>query len=212
MDILIGLLAIVVGLLVCFAGYRFFFILLPIWGFFAGLWLGFTGIQTIFGAGFLAGVSGLVIGLVLGVVFAVLSYLFYIIGVAILGATIGYSLTTSILVGGLGMNPGFIVWLLALVVAIVFAVVVLYLNVQKYVVILITALGGASAIIAGVLLMFGQITQEQMSGMVGVFAPVSFSEGWLWWLIFVVLAIVGFVAQLQTNRSYELDMPPTSRL
>ena len=95
MSFIIGLLAIAIGLALLFAGYRLLWVLLPIWGFFAGLWLGITGLQAIFGTGFLAGVSGLVVGFVLGIVFAVLSYLFYIVGVAILGATIGYSLTVG---------------------------------------------------------------------------------------------------------------------
>ena len=209
MQFLLALFAIIVGLGIAFFGYRFLWILLPIWGFFAGLWLGYTGLQTLFGAGFLAGVSGLVVGVVLGLILAVLSYLFYFIGVAILGATIGYGLTTSLLVGGLGMNPGFLVWVLAIIVAVVFAVAVLALNLQKYVVIIITALGGASATIAGALLLFGQITSEQLSGNVGIFAPVSFQEGALWWIIWAVIAIAGIVWQIQSNRMYVLEEPPT---
>ena len=208
MSFIIGLLAIAIGLALLFAGYRLLWVLLPIWGFFAGLWLGITGLQAIFGTGFLAGVSGLVVGFVLGIVFAVLSYLFYIVGVAILGATIGYSLTVSLLVGGLGMNQGFFVWLIAVVVAVVFAVVVLVLNLQKYAVIIITALGGASAVIAGALLLFGQISQEQLSGLMGVWAPVSFGEGWFWWLGCLILAVIGIAYQIQANRVYVLEPPP----
>lgn len=208
MSFIIGLLAIAIGLALLFAGYRLLWVLLPIWGFFAGLWLGITGLQAIFGTGFLAGVSGLVVGFVLGIVFAVLSYLFYIVGVAILGATIGYSLTVSLLVGGLGMNQGFFVWLIAVVVAVVFAVVVLVLNLQKYAVIIITALGGASAVIAGALLLFGQISQEQLSGLMGVWAPVSFGEGWFWWLGWLILAVIGIAYQIQANRVYVLEPPP----
>ena len=208
MSFIIGLLAIAIGLALLFAGYRLLWVLLPIWGFFAGLWLGITGLQAIFGTGFLAGVSGLVVGFVLGIVFAVLSYLFYIVGVAILGATIGYSLTVSLLVGGLGMNQGFLVWLIAVVVAVAFAVVVLVLNLQKYAVIFITSLGGASAVIAGALLLFGQISQEQLSGLMGVWAPVSFGEGWFWWLGWLILAVIGIAYQIQANRVYVLEPPP----
>ena len=212
MEFIVALLAVVIGVLVCFAGYRLLFVLLPFWGFFAGLWLGFTGIQTIFGEGFLAGVSGLVIGLVLGVIFAVLSYLFYFVGVAILGASVGYGLTVSLLVGGLGMNGGFIVWLLAIAVAVIFAVVILALNVQKLVVIIISALGGASAMFAGIGLLFGQITVEEVSTTVGAYAPVSFQEGPLWWLIWAALAILGIVIQFQSTRQYEMETPPASRI
>ncbi len=209
MQFLVALFAIVVGLAIAFAGYRWLWILLPIWGFFAGLWLGFTGLQTIFGSGFLVGVSGLVVGVILGLIFAVLSYLFYFIGVAILGASIGYGVTVSLLVGGLGMNGGFLVWIIAIIVAVVFAVAVLAFNLQKYAVIIITALGGASAAVAGVLLLFGQVSTDQLSQNVGIFAPVSFQEGALWWIIWAVIAVAGIVWQIQSNRMYVLEEPST---
>lgn len=209
MQFLVGLFAIVIGLAIAFWGYRFLWVLLPIWGFFAGLWLGVTGLHTLFGEGFLVGVSGLVVGFVLGLIFAVLSYLFYFVGVAILGGTIGYGLTTSLLVGGLGMNANFLVWLIAIVVAVLFAVAVLALNLQKYAVIIITALGGASATLGGILLLLNRIPMDQLSGNVGVFAPVTFQEGPIWWLIWVVVAIAGIVWQIRSNRVYVLEAPPS---
>ena len=208
MDFIIAILAILIGLAICFAGYRWLWILLPFWGFFAGIWLGVTGIQTIFGPGFLAGVSGLVIGFILGIVFAVLSYLFYFVGVAILGATVGYSLTMSLFTGAFGMNPNFLIWMIAIAIAVVAAVAVLVLNMQKYVVIFLTAMAGASATIAGVLLLFGQTSSEQLSGQVGVFSPVSLQDGAVWWIFWAVLAIAGIVYQIMANRVYVLDPPP----
>ncbi len=212
MDLIVGLFAILVGLAACFVGYRIFVILLPIWGFFAGLWLGITGFTTIFGENFLASVSGLVIGFFLGIVFALLSYLFYYIGVVILGASIGYGITISFLVGALGMDSGLLTWIIGLVVAIIFAVLVIALNAQKYLIVIITAFGGASAMIAGLLLLFKQITIDQISNLVGVFAPVSFSEGWLWWLLWFGLAIVGVVSQVTVSRQYQFEQPPARRI
>ena len=45
------------GLAFCFLGYRIFLVLLPVWGFFAGFWLGVQTIALILGtvAGALAG-------------------------------------------------------------------------------------------------------------------------------------------------------------
>lgn len=209
MNFIIALFAIAIGVAICFAGYRLLWVLLPIWGFFAGLWLGVTGLQSLFGEGFLVGVSGLIVGLVLGLIFAVLSYFFYFIGVAILGASVGYGVTMSILVGGLGMSQNIFTWLIAIVVAVVLAIVVLVFNVQKYVVIAVSALGGASAAIAGLLLLFGEVSQEQLSTLVGVFAPVSFQDGAIWWLIWAAVAIVGIVFQIRANRVFVQDPPPS---
>jgi hypothetical protein len=43
------IIALAFGTLVCFAGYRLFLVLLPIWGFFVGFALGAHTIQAIFG-------------------------------------------------------------------------------------------------------------------------------------------------------------------
>ena len=41
-----ALLALLLGAAFCFVGYRFFLVMLPIWGFFAGLWHGFICVIT----------------------------------------------------------------------------------------------------------------------------------------------------------------------
>jgi hypothetical protein len=63
-TVFVSLLLILMGLALCFAGYRFFVIILPIWGFFAGFQLG-TGIMTWIGfsPGFLPFLVGLVFAL-----------------------------------------------------------------------------------------------------------------------------------------------------
>ena len=82
------------------------------------------------------------------------------------------------------------------------AVVVLILNIQKYAIIVITALGGTSAIIFTLLAMFGNLTPAQMM-LNPVMTAVSNS---FWWLLFyLVLAVAGIVVQLGANRSYELE-------
>jgi hypothetical protein len=106
------------------------------------------------------------------------------------------------------MEPNFLIWLIAIVVAVVAAFLTLALNLQKYVVITITALAGASATIAGVLLLFGQTSSEDLSGQIGVFAPVSLQEGAIWWILWAVLAIAGIVYQIMANRVYVLEPPP----
>ncbi|MGD8586106.1 MAG: hypothetical protein PVJ75_12205, partial [Chloroflexota bacterium] len=71
------LIALFVGAAICFGGYRWFLILLPVWGFFFGFGLGAQSIQILLGVGFLATVSGWLVGFIVGLLFAVLSYLFY---------------------------------------------------------------------------------------------------------------------------------------
>ncbi len=49
-----ALIAYLFGLAMTFAGYKFFLILLPVWGFFFGFFLGAQSMQALFGTGFLA--------------------------------------------------------------------------------------------------------------------------------------------------------------
>ncbi len=84
----VALFALIVGLAFCFAGYRVFLVMLPIWGFFAGFWLGAEVTTLLFGSGFLATTTGWVIGFVVGLLGAVLSYLLYFLGVALLARRI----------------------------------------------------------------------------------------------------------------------------
>ena len=62
-----GLIALLFGMMVCFAGYRLFLILLPIWGFFFGFGLGAQAIQAIFGQQFLAEVTSWIVGFIVAV-------------------------------------------------------------------------------------------------------------------------------------------------
>ena len=196
-----SMIALLVGLAVTFGGYRFFLFLLPIWGFFFGFGLGAETLQVIFGVGFLATVSSWVVGFIVGAAFAVLSYLFYIVAVALMAGSFGYGLAVALLTA-IGLNFGFIVWLIGLVAGIIVAAVVLIFNIQKYAIIVITALGGTSAIIFTLLAMFGNLTPAEMM-LNPVMTAISNS---FWWLLFyLVLAIAGIVVQLGANRSYELE-------
>ena len=90
------------------------------------------------GDAFLDTVTGWVVGFFVALIFAGLSYLFYLAAVAILSGSLGYALTVGLL-GAIGLEMGFLVWLIAIVVAVIFAVVVLRFNIQKYVIIIATA-------------------------------------------------------------------------
>ena len=196
-----SMIALLIGLAVTFGGYRFFLILLPIWGFFFGFGLGAETLQVIFGVGFLATVTSWVVGFIVGAAFAVLSYLFYIVAVALLAGSFGYGLAVALLTA-IGLNFGFFVWLIGIVAGIIVAAVVLIFNIQKYAIIVITAVGGTGAIIFTLLAMFGDLRPAEM-----LLNPVmtAISNSFWWLLFFLVLAIAGIVVQIGANRSYELE-------
>ena len=86
------IIALFIGMAVAFNGYRWFVILLPLWGFIFGFGLGAETMQAVFGTAFLAEVSSWVVGFFVGLIFAVLSYLFYFIGVALFAGSAGSAL------------------------------------------------------------------------------------------------------------------------
>lgn len=193
--------ALLFGLVVAFGGYRLFLVLLPIWGFFAGFFLGAQTISFLFSDGFLATITGWVVGFFVGLLFAVLSYLFYFIAVGIVSFSLGYGATVGIL-GWIGLDVGFIVWLIAVVAGIALAIVVYLFNLQKYAIIVATAIGGTGVIIYTLLALFnGALAVSLLENPVRLAIENSF-----WWLLFfLVVAGLGIVVQIQTSRAYEVE-------
>jgi len=200
-DFLIGALVLIVGALFCFAGYRFFRILITIWGFFAGFNLGTAAMTALFNNAFLQTTTGIVLGIVIGLVFAALAYFFYYFAVVLLGATAGYDLGSG-LIGAIGLNnPGFIAVIVGVVLAVVFALVILLFNLPKLLIMVFTAFGGAVAMLAGLLILLGQVKTAYLQYGDAV-ALVRAS--WFWTIVAIVIAVVGFLAQWRTNQEYTM--------
>ena len=201
-DFLIGALVLLVGAVFCFVGYRFFRILIVIWGFFAGFNLGTAAMTSLFNNAFLGTTTGIVLGLVIGLVFAALAYFFYYFAVVLLGASAGYSLGSG-LIGAIGLNnPGFVAVIVGVVLAVVFAFLILVLNLPKILIMVFTALGGAVAMLAGLLILFGQVKVAYLQYGDAV-ALVKAS--WFWSIVALALAVVGFLAQWRTMQEYNLE-------
>jgi hypothetical protein len=196
------LIALLFGGAMIFGGYRLFLFLLPIWGFFFGFGLGAQAVQVIFSTGFLATITGWVVGFVVGLIFALLSYLFYVLAIALLAGSFGYGLVVS-LWSLLGFNFGIVAWIIGIVVGVLVALLVLFLNIQKYAVIVITAVAGTGAIIYTLLAASGNVSLTDL--MVGP-ARAAISDS-VWWLIFfIVLSVAGIVVQIRDTRSFEVEV------
>jgi hypothetical protein len=194
-----GLIVSIFGALMCFFGYRMFIILLPLWGFFFGLMLGAQSMQALFGTGFLSTVTSWVVGFIVALLFAGLAYLFYAAAVVIIAGSLGYALTVGVLLA-IGMQMGFLVWLIAIVVAVIFAVVTLVLNIQKWVVIITTSLAGAAVVFGGYFALFNPhaVLLEN---------PIkAFLNASPFFLIMAfLLAAAGIVFQFRSTRSYTVE-------
>jgi hypothetical protein len=199
-TITLVLFAVLLGAAFLFAGYRFFLVMLPIWGFFGGFWIGAYGVTLIFGTGFLATTTGLVVGLVVGIFGALLSYLFYIVGVLVIAGAFGGALGSGIM-SALGFDPGLILAIVTIVSALVAAGLTLLLNVQKYVIIVLMAMAGAALVVLAGTLLFGQVTVADLQAGGNFLRPI-FQGSWFWALVWLVLAVAGVVVQVRANRTY----------
>ena len=194
------IIALLFGTLVCFAGYRLFLVLLPIWGFFVGFALGAHTVQALLGEAFLASVTSWVVGFVIAVIFAVLSYLFYMFAVVVIAAGLGYGLGVGIMTSF--MNMGIIPWLVGIVLAVVVVVVTIMFNLQKYVIIAATSLAGGLLAVGTLMLGVEGMSMVDVGG-----APIKamLSAGPLWAILFLAMAIGGIVVQVISTRTYVLE-------
>jgi hypothetical protein len=198
-ELFLAIFSALFGALLCFAGYRFFLVMLPVWSFFGGFWLGAKGVTLVLGEGFLATATGLTVGLILGIALAIFSWQFYEIGVALLGAVVGAWLGSNLMQAlGFGLN-NLLTILVALGCALVAGVLTYVQNWQKFLVIALSAIAGANALVLAFLLLNGRVSIEGLRGAGSAIRPVL-ADSWIWLVIWLGLAIAGIVLQVRSYR------------
>jgi hypothetical protein len=105
-------------------------------------------------------------------------------------------------------NPwGWVLFIVALIGAIIFAAGALALNVPIYIVIVTSAFAGASLAVTGALTLVGHIQVSELAngGLLSVTQEIK-DRGlsWLWLLLWLVLAILGVVYQLRSVTEAQL--------
>lgn len=198
-QIIVGLFALGIGAAFCFAGFKWFLILLPIWGFLAGFAFGANVIFYLAGAehGFFASALAIVSGLVVGVLFAVLSYLYYYFAVILLGGALGYMLGTGFM-DWLGLaGAEILTFIVGIIVGAVFAFGFIILAMPAVLAIWGTAIAGATAMVTGVALILDRIELAALNtGMVGALSTDT-QYPWLWLGLGIVLAVAGAWVQIK---------------
>jgi hypothetical protein len=208
-GVVIGVIAIAIGLALVFRGFRLFMLLLPLLGFIGGFLLGAGIVEEIFGDDFLATVLGWAAGLGLGLVMAVLSYLYYWLAVGVFGGFIGYQLTLGLLAWIGFSESGVVAMLIAFVVALGFGLAFLVLNMPTVLAIVGTAIAGAGATVAGVVVGLGLIPHEHLrDGIFGVYS--SDDLGWLGVIVLIVLSLGGMVYQARSLTPDDAVISPDS--
>ena len=178
---LAGILAILVGLAVCFLGYRLFRILLPL----AGLVFGFALGAVLVPPG--QWLPAIIIGIGVGLLFALLAWLFWsaavIVGGAMLGLGFGWTVGTAFFI------PGPIPAIIAAVFAVLFAI--LFAVLRKPAIMLSTAAGGAAAVIYGLGLLVPVFDLDHRPHLIAT-------------VVIIALAVAGFFVQYATHKTRDL--------
>ena len=175
------------GAVACFAGYRFFRIVLAIYGFILGALMA----SSMMGVGNSMGM--IVAALVGGLIGAVVLVLAYFVGIALVGAGLGALIAHQIWYWIRPGDPPVLIVIGAALVGAALAMVV-----QRYVIIVGTAFGGAWTMIIGVLNAVSTrgITRLSSPTEVWILYPQA-APGERWApLAWLVLGLVGVVVQL----------------
>lgn len=192
-DVIFALLVILAGGLFCFFGYLAFRVIIPIWGAVVGFSLGAGLIAAATDEGFLRSGLAWIVAIGLAVLFALLAYLFYWVAVVLAMGSIGFTLGASVM-GALGVDWNWIVVLVGIAAGVLLAVLAIVSDFPMVLLVLLSALAGASAVTAGLMVLTGAIetddfTDEAVTAQAG--------DDWWWYLVYGVLAVAGIVYQLR---------------
>ena len=175
------------GAVACFAGYRFFRVVLSLYGFVLGALLA----TTVAGAG---STSSLVLWAVVGgLAGALVLNLAYFFGVVLVGASLG-AILVSVLWSRASGDPH-----VAIVVAFAVVGALAAMWLQRYVVVTATAFGGAWTLLVGVLTLLGDATVQAASAAgVWVVYPLDPAPGRRWVpVVWLALGALGVFVQLR---------------
>ena len=176
------------GAVACFAGYRFFRIVLGLYGFVLGALLA----TTVAGAGSTS--SLLIWAVVGGLTGALLLNLAYFFGVVLVGAAVG-AMAVTLLWSRASGDPHV---LIVVAFAVVGALAAMWL--QRYVVVTGTAFGGAWTLLVGALALTGDVTAQAASAANGVWVvyPLDPAPGRRWLpVVWLALGALGMFVQLR---------------
>jgi hypothetical protein len=200
-HVLIGMSLVLLGFVVCFFGLRFWYYLLPLVGAVVGFYAGARLMQDLFGTGFLSTATSWIVGIILAVGAAIVSRLFWYVGVIVMAFTLGALLASGLLHALFDHPWGWVLAITALLVGCLFGAGAIVLHAPTRMVIIGSAFVGAAIMVAGVMLLVGTLTVDDLSDgpAVAVVAAARFHGGsWLWSLAWIVLGAVGVVYQRQS--------------
>jgi Domain of unknown function (DUF4203) len=192
-DVVVGLIAIAVGALFCLRGYVAMRLIIPMWGAFAGFMFGAGLVAGVGDEAFLRTAAGWLVGLLFALVFGALAYLYYQVAIVLAMASVGFALGVSV-VAALGVHWSWAAVLAGTIAGALLAWLAIATDLPAALLVVLTAFAGASAVVFGVMLLVNTVNTSELRSAA---TTEHVSDDWWWYAIYLVVAIVGVVAQMR---------------
>jgi hypothetical protein len=190
LNVIIGM-AILLGIVQCFLGYRIFSIIIGLTGFLLGVILG----SAIGFAVFQEEVAALISGIVGGFIGAALMMTMYYFGVFAIGALLGIVLGTSIFAVSNSNAEPVVLFILALIGGVIAIII------QRFMIVLSTSFGGSWIVVTGIAYF---TTDEIDPTNLGEFFRTGGTHLNFFLICWIALGIVGVIVQIKSLPSKEV--------
>jgi len=131
----------------------------------------------------------------LGLIFGLLAYLYYEVAVLIAMSAIGFAVGSSVMVA-IGVTWNWLIVLVGVAVGILLALIAIVGDLPMALLAVLTALGGASAVVTGVMLLFGVISTDDFDSTA---TTETIQDDWWWYALYAGLAIAGIITQVRST-------------
>ncbi len=190
-DIALGTAAVIVGLLFCFFGAMALRFVISIWGAFVGFNLGAGLVAAVWDQGFLAHASGWIVGFVLALIFATVAYLYYWVAVLLATMSLGFAAGAA-LMGAMSVSWNWLIALAGIGVGAILGIAAIAADLPSLLLIVLSALGGASATVTGVMLLTGAVDSSAFDEYA---VTENIPHDWYWYALYLALALIGASTQ-----------------
>jgi hypothetical protein len=192
-NIVVGIIAVLIGALLCFRGYVTMRLIISLFGAFVGFVLGAGLVAGVTDSGFGQLAVSWLVGIVGAVIFGVLAYLSYQLAVIIGMAGIGFTIGTSLMAAA-GVGSQVATLAVGVIAGVLLAVIAIATDLPAIILVILTALAGASVTVTGIMVIAGAIGLDRLT-VDGVAAEMS--RGWIWYVLYAGLALLGILAQFR---------------
>lgn len=199
---LLGVLALGMGLLLCLRGAVVLRILIALWATVVGFVIGAGSVAAVTGDSFLAGALAFTVAVVTGLVFGAAAYVLYVVAIMVAMAAFGFALGTDLMVA-LGVSWSWLVVMVGVVTGLALGAAAVALDLPVVLLVVLSAFAGSSVALTGILFLTGTLDS---SDLVDASTTSVLQDRWWWWLSYVVLGMVGVVAQLRVLNSWRTSM------